>query len=301
MLKPLFCGIFAVAISLPALSGNHNHYGKKNLQPQLIELWRIEESLSRPESIVHDQHRDVLYVSNINGGTTTKDGSGYISKISVDGDIIEERWISGLNAPKGMTISGNHLYVADIDSLVEISLESTQVTNIYPGDGAQFLNDVAADKRGNIYVSDSRQQTVYRLKEGEFTIWVDDEQISEPNGVFLRNNKLIIAAGDASTESPGRNRYLQTINLRNKKIKPLRDTAPIGSLDGIERNSMGGYFLTDFRSGNIFHYTRKNGATVLTTPEPGSADLEYNKEEETIYVPILNTGKVIAYKVLWCK
>ncbi|MGH1487208.1 MAG: SMP-30/gluconolactonase/LRE family protein [Cellvibrionaceae bacterium] len=278
-------------------AGNHKH----RLEPTLVELWTVDESLIRPESVVYDEYRDVLYVSNINGGTTDKDGNGYITRISVDGDILDAEWISGLNAPKGMTISNGKLYVADIDSLLEISLETQQVLNVYPAEGAQFLNDVAADRYGNVYVSDSRQQTVYRLHYGLLDVWVDDERISEPNGLFARAGRLIIAAGDSTAERPGRSRYLQSINFKNKKIKPVTDTTPLGSLDGIEKTGMGGYFLTDFREGNIIYFTRKQGAKVLATPEPGTADIDYVKDQQVLYVPILNTGKLIAYKVLWCK
>ena len=276
-------------------------YKKHHLEPTLVELWTVDESLIRPESVVYDSHRDVLYVSNINGGTTDKDGNGYITKISVDGDILETEWISGLNAPKGMTISGGRLYVADIDSLVEISIETQQILNVYPAEGAQFLNDVAADKYGNVYVSDSRQQTVYRLHYGSLDVWVDDERISEPNGLFARAGRLIIAAGDSSAERPGRSRYLQSINFKNKKIKPVGDDTPIGSLDGIDKTGMGGYFITDFREGNIMYFTRKQGAVVLASPETGTADIDYVQDQQILYVPILNTGKLIAYKVLWCK
>ena len=232
---------------------------------------------------------------------SSEQSNSYISRVTDDGEFLEEQWISGLNAPKGMTISGDFLFVADIDRLVQVSLETNEVVNVYPAAGAQFLNDVAADSAGNIYVSDSRQQTIYRLHNGVFDVWVDDARISEPNGLFARRGKLIVAAGDSSAESPGRSRYLQTVNYRNKKIKPLKDTTPIESLDGIEKSDMGGYFLTDFRTGDIFHYTRKDGATVLATPEAGSADLDYDAQTRVMYVPILNTGKLIAYQVLWCR
>ncbi|MFT6387787.1 MAG: sugar lactone lactonase YvrE [Cellvibrionaceae bacterium] len=289
---------FIALLSFPVLSSS---YYRQRLEPRLVELWVLDESLSRPESVVYDKARDVLYVSNINGSPTEKDGNGYIAMVSVDGDIIEQEWVSSLDAPKGMAVSGDYLYVADIDRLVEISLATGQVINSYPGEGAQFLNDVAADKRGNIYVSDSRQKTIYRLHNGGFDVWVDDDRISEPNGIFARYGKLVVAAGDNSTERPGRSRFLQTINFKNKKIKPLGETTSLGSLDGVEKSGMGGYFLSDFRSGDISYYTKSQGATVLVNPEPGTADIDYVIDQNILYVPILNTGKLIAYKVLWCR
>ncbi len=297
MLKTIIAGL-VLLLSLPAFAASDH---KKRLQPHLAELWTLDHSLSRPESVVYDQQHDLLYVSNINGNPSEKDGNGYISIVSVDGDVIQQEWVSGLDAPKGMAIKGSFLYVADIDSLVEISLETGSVLNRYPGDGAQFLNDVALDKAGNVYVSDSRQQTIYRLKGGSFEVWMDDERISEPNGIFARHGKLIVAAGDSSSERPGRSRFLQAIRFKNKKLKVLGGGEPIGSLDGVEKSGVGGYFLTDFRSGDIYHYTKSQGAVRIASPEPGTADIDYVVDQQILYVPILNTGKLIAYKVLWCK
>jgi len=277
------------------------HYKHRKLQPTLVELWTVDEMLSRPESVVYDAERDILYVSNIDGSPSEKDGVGYISTISPEGDIIEKEWISGLNAPKGMAIYGSSLFVSDIDTLIEINLDSGAIVNLYEAEGAIFLNDVAIDSWGQVYVSDSSQNRIYRLRQGSLTVWVDDERISRPNGIFVRHGKLIVAAGDSSADRPDRARYLQSIKLRNKRIRPIVDETPIGSLDGVEKSNGGGYFISDFRSGDLYHFTRAQGAVLLATPEKGSADIDFVASQNILYVPILNTGKLIAYKVLWCR
>lgn len=72
MFQNIIVGVAITVMALPVMaSGIH----KKRLQPHLVEMWRIEESLSRPESVVYDRQREVIYVSNINGGTMIKDGS----------------------------------------------------------------------------------------------------------------------------------------------------------------------------------------------------------------------------------
>ena len=54
-------------------------------QPQ--ESWSAE-GFKAPESALLDEARGVLYVSNVNGNPTDKDGNGYISKLSPDGTVI---------------------------------------------------------------------------------------------------------------------------------------------------------------------------------------------------------------------
>ena len=99
---------------------------------------------------------------------TSKDNQGFISKVSpLNCSIIELNWVTGLNAPKGMTIINNTnntlLYVSDITDLVEIDVKSGKIINRYNAPGSAFLNDVVSDNQGHIYVSDTVANTIYRL------------------------------------------------------------------------------------------------------------------------------------------
>ena len=64
----------------------------------------------------------VYFVANINGSPLGKDGNGFISRLTRDGKVDSLKFIAGgrggavLNAPKGMAISGDTLWVADIDA-----------------------------------------------------------------------------------------------------------------------------------------------------------------------------------------
>ena len=84
--------------------------------------WETDAGFKQPESTVYDADRDVLYVSNINGQGTDKDGNGYISKVALDGTVTESEWVTGLDGPKGLAIVGDKLYVSDITALVEIDI-----------------------------------------------------------------------------------------------------------------------------------------------------------------------------------
>jgi len=89
--------------------------------PAMEVKWRIDH-LEKPESVVYDMKSDSLYVSNINGGALELDKNGFISKISIAGKVIEKEWVTGLDGPKGLVISNNNLYVADINKIWKISL-----------------------------------------------------------------------------------------------------------------------------------------------------------------------------------
>ena len=70
------------------------------------EVWSLD-GFHAPESALLDNERNVLYVSNISGEPNAKDGVGFISKVSLDGKMQEAEWVKGLNAPKGLVMSGD--------------------------------------------------------------------------------------------------------------------------------------------------------------------------------------------------
>src|SRR3989304_7399957 len=157
MLKKLFFMQSATLIfSLGLLTQVH----ADTATPEL--LWELE-GFSNPESVVYDKQNNVLYVSNVNGQVTEKDGNGFISKVSLDGAILEKEWVSGLDAPKGLALHGNKLYAADIDTLVEIDIASATITNRYQVADAMFFNDVAASNSGEIFVSDMMMNRIHAL------------------------------------------------------------------------------------------------------------------------------------------
>ncbi|HLU47138.1 MAG TPA: hypothetical protein VK116_03610, partial [Planctomycetota bacterium] len=91
---------------------------------------RITQALHTPESALHDPVADVYLISNINGSPFGEDGKGYIARIAPDGEILVEKWIDGetadttLNAPKGMAIVGDVLWVADVNVVRRFDRES---------------------------------------------------------------------------------------------------------------------------------------------------------------------------------
>ena len=84
------------------------------------------EGFSTPESAVHDTIADVYLVSNINGSPFGDDKAGFISRVSPDGKVLDLKWIDGssadveLNAPKGLALVAETLYVADVNVVRKI-------------------------------------------------------------------------------------------------------------------------------------------------------------------------------------
>lgn len=158
-------------------------------------VWTIAADLNAPESAYYDAGSKSVFVSSINGQIAEKDGNGYISRLSADGKVINAKWATGLNAPKGLRSVGGTLWVSDIDEVVGIEIASGRIASRVPVEGARFLNDLATAPDGTIYVSDSQAFRIYAVKDGKASVFVEGEDaIETPNGVLVDGNRLIVGS-----------------------------------------------------------------------------------------------------------
>ena len=263
-----------------------------------LELLWETQGFNNPESVIYDASIDTLFVSNVNGSPVEKDGNGYISKILLDGTILKKQWIIGLNAPKGLAIHDNTLYVSDIDTLVAIDIPSATITNTYKVDDAKFLNDVAANNQGEIFVSDMLLNRIHRLNDDQFNIWLESPELENPNGLHVEGENLILGTWGVmtdgfATEVPG---HLKSISIKDKSISSFGGT-PIGNLDGVESDGNNGYYVTDWIAGKLYQINKKGDATLLLELEQGMADHEVILEQKLILLPMMKNDKVLAYKI----
>src|SRR5258707_15768583 len=86
----------------------------------LEKLWETDTIIAVPESVHPDPSKPLLYVSLIDGGSWDADGKGGVGLLHSDGTHYVGTWVQGLNAPKGMGIYGDRLYVADMNEVVVI-------------------------------------------------------------------------------------------------------------------------------------------------------------------------------------
>jgi sugar lactone lactonase YvrE len=265
--------------------------------PSVTKSWELA-GFKQPESVVYEPGEGVLYVSNVDGSPTEKDGQGFISRVSLEGRMLDEKWVDGLNAPKGLAVSGGKLYVADIDALVEIDL-ADKTTARYEAEGAKFFNDVTADGAGRVYVADTFTNAIWRLDGGSFTHWLSDPDLAAPNGLLAEDGQLVVTPlGEVAEGGEGRNaEHLRTVSLAHKSVASLGDRTPIGNLDGLQPDGKGNYFVTDWVSGGLFHVRPSGAATKLLALNAGSADLEYVESAGLIVIPMMNDGQLVAYRV----
>ncbi|MDB4916935.1 MAG: glucose sorbosone dehydrogenase [Gemmatimonadetes bacterium] len=163
------------------------------------------DSLKEPESVLYDADQDVYFISNIDGPSAAKDGKGFISRVPAGGGVKSLRWIESgrngamLNAPKGMSINGDTLWVSDLDVMRAFNRKTgAPIASLdLSGQGAAFLNDVVTGADGNVYITDSevafdvkgnsmhpRADRVFRVDgRRAVTIALETDRLMRPNGI----------------------------------------------------------------------------------------------------------------------
>ena len=262
--------------------------------PQL--LWETK-GLAQPELVVKDPATGAIYVSNINGAIMQKDGNGFIARLKPDGTIIERQWVKGLNAPTGLALHDRTLYVADVDELIEINAASGEILNRHAAKGAIFLNDVAVDQDGVVYVSDTPMNTIWRLKDGVFEAWLANDALKGPNGLLVEGGKLIVASfGQLPEQGTPELGGLLAVDLKDQSVSTIRND-PIGNLDGLQLLQAGIFLVTDWAAGALYRVGTKGKPERLLKLNKASADLVYLADEKTVLVPIMLSNTLVAYKL----
>ncbi len=262
-------------------------FGTGTLQAQKLEkVWEVTTGLQTPESVLYDSERDIIYVSNINGGSAEKNGNGFISILTPDGNIKNLEWITNLNAPKGMAIYDGKLYVSDISQLVEIDIEQGKIIQKYNASEAIFLNDVSACKNGMIFVSDTRTAKIHVLENSIFRVWISGEPLERPNGLMAENGKLFI--GDNN---------IYEVDILTQKIEMIIKNA--GGVDGLVKNSAGKFVFSNWPGRIFINQNGKNIKLLDTTKEKiNSADIDYDLKHDLILVPTFFDNKIIADRIV---
>lgn len=251
--------------------------------PTLVQLWETDTVLTTCESVLYDKDSDRIFVANIVGDPTGKNGDGTIAIISKSGEVENVNWASGLNAPKGMAILNDHLYVTDIDELVAINLEDGSIANRYPVKNAVFLNDAASNGE-TIYFSDNRDGKVYFLEDEAVQILIEGQE--NINGLQFDD------AGE-----------LYGLDAKGLRKYPLDGAEPemvndkiIGG-DGLIILDDGS-FIASVWKGEIYYADSDSTHQMLDTTEQESntADIGYIPDEQMLLVPTFYKNKVVAYK-----
>ena len=253
-------------------------------QHQLVKKWETKEPVPVPESALPVPGKNELYVSLIDGNGNEKDGKGGVGIINQDGSVKNLNWIEGLNAPKGLGIYKNKLYIADLTEVVVVDTKKATVIKKIPIPETVFLNDITVDEKGVVYVSDTRLNKVFRLINDVPELYLDS--VTSANGLKAMGTDLYILAGT------------ELWKIDQNKVKTIIAKGFESGGDGIEPVGNGDFLVSCWVG--IFYYVKANGEIEKLLDVQGkmnTADFAYNPETKTVFVPTFNNNSVIAYEL----
>lgn len=266
--------------------------------------------LDKPESVLIDGDR--MWVSVIGGSPTDQNDDGRI--LSADlacaraqgvAACLKPTGIDGareeikLDGPKGMARIGDWIYVADIDKVRRFNAADGKQGDDIALAGATFVNDLAADGAGGLWVSDSGLKFTDAGAEptGSAAIWRIDAAgvatkvasgpgLGLPNGVITQGEALLVGRFD---DEGGEGRVVAV--SATGEIKPWAST-PKGGLDGLAWLPTGELVVSSWGAESVF-VLGADGALKATVPaHKGPADLAVDAEGQLIWIPAFMDGGV---------
>ncbi|HOW43806.1 MAG TPA: hypothetical protein PK919_01405 [Candidatus Aminicenantes bacterium] len=244
--------------------------------------WSVTEGLAVPEAVTYDPQADACYVSNY-----FNEGQEFLSKVSLAGQVIEKEWLKGLRMPTGLLVRGNTLYAVDRSGLNLIDIRGKRIVKTIPLPGVRMANDVAVDRAGNIYVSDTPAGIVFRMRGETLEPWL--KGLERPNALFCEKNRLLI----------GQNGKLIAADLGSGTAQVLARFEAGSNIDGIEPDGAGGYWVGD-HSGKLFRFSASGEKTLLldtSNPDEKIADFAYIPGRKLLIIPTFDGNSVAAYSL----
>lgn len=259
-----------------------------------------------PEGVLHDGVADVYLVSNVNGGPADKDDNGFIARLAPGGAVLALKWIDGaaadvtLHGPKGMAISHDTLFVADIDAVRLFDRTSGAPLGAWPLDGAAFLNDLAVGPDGTLYVTDTGvapgegglvpngRDGIYRREGDRWTAVVTGEGLGNPNGILADSAGLTVVtfvSGEVYTVDPASG---------ERAMLPKPDA---GGLDGVVRLADGSLLISSWGAQRVYRLAPAGTYTMASDSVQSPADIAFDAARRALLIPDFLNDRVLVRPV----
>jgi gluconolactonase len=244
-------------------------------------------NLRMPESVAVAPDGKV-YVSEI--GEFGKDGDGRISVVGADG--APSPFAEGMDDPKGIAFHGDTLFVADNKRVLKVAADGKwevfAAAEAFPAT-PQFLNDIAVDSSGNVYISDSgdlkgKGGAIFRIDpQGKVSTVVDSNNplVLGPNGLFVTAQGELLSVDFVSGT-------LYKVNPDNGELTKVAEG--LGAADGLVQGSDGTYYVSDWEGGKVFSVSQDGEVKLLKDGYAAAADIALSADGKEILVPDMKGG-----------
>ncbi len=245
----------------------------------------FSQTYNGPESAILDDAHNRYIVANAGNGMS----GGSI--LAVDRTDLSLSYLisSGVDAPKGMVILGDTLYVNDLTVIRVIDLNTNTLVRSIAVAGASFLNDLACDN-AYLYASDNIANKIFKIDipSDAMVNAYSDPGLSAPNGLYYdgSNNRLLICS--FRTNAP-----IQELDLGSGNFSVVLNTS-VNNLDGISMDNNGNLYFSNWGNNKIYKVDPALSMIIDSIDQGfnGPADIFYCQQNDTLIVPSMNADKV---------
>lgn len=232
------------------------------------------------------------------------EGKGYI--LYLKNDTLREFIPAdgNLNAPKGMQIIENHLFIADVNRVVvyDLNNKTSKPQIITFPQGEIFVNDLTS-KNDTLYASVSNTGNLYKLVISDINninnqILTKYANVVGANGIIISYDKMYIASYPANTGKPTNENVVYVINDLEHPNPEKLITQP-GIYDGVQisadKNTL---YVSNWKPVEIIGINLKDKSisTVLENSEIKSI-ADFTLQDSTFYIPDLAGSKLFIEKI----
>ncbi|WP_209390675.1 acetolactate decarboxylase [Chryseobacterium sp. RR2-3-20] len=256
---------------------------------------KVINGFAMPESITSDGKR--YFVSNQGQDVFSEDADGFISEISEDGKLISLKFLPEtgvLNAPKGMAIDKNILYVADLNRVIGFDIDTKKTVFELKVPDAKILNDVCLLSKGFIGVTETLSGNIYRINTQNKSFEIIGN-IPTANGInYNAKTDQIVVCTNGKNYGDG-SIYIKSGKENFKKLPNIAN----GFFDGVEWLDNTHLLISDWVSfptksyGKLWTYDLENQKSDMLLTEESIADIYYNQSSQKIFMPQMLKNRVL--------
>lgn len=305
---PLVAVAAACTSQRPDRAADHRQSPDSSAEASRI---RVGVDFRAPESVRYDPDQDVYFISNINGGMSSRDGNGFIMRVSAanpaDATIFAQSGRGGvtLDAPKGLALAGDTLWVTDIDVVrgfdrhTGAPLATVDLRPLH----ARFLNDIVAAPDGTLYLTDTGIEVgpdgvlpvggdrVFHIGAGHaITVVAEGDSLRWPNGIAwdAAHRRLIVV--------PFHDLVSYVLALDGGYVRRVPLAATRGQFDGVEVLPGGRMLVTSWGDSAVYLVTDSTSRRIiggLVSP----ADIGLDTRRNVLAIPLPNRDRVEYWKL----
>ena len=305
--RPPHRWLAALPLLLPLASCVEPRDAAAALADREARLVGVVDRFHAPESVRYDPERDVYYVSNMYLYGSEKDGNGFIAELDAAdprrGRILAQGGRDGvtLHAPKGLALTGDTLWTADIDVLRGFHRVTGRplATIDFAAHRPTLLNDVAVAPDGTLRVTDTgvvlsrfgviadtTGDRVFRVgPAGAIAELPAGDPYPKPNGITwdARNRRWLVVTFD-----PFHSR-LYALDDRTGARTPLAEGH--GRWDGVEVLADGRLLVTSWSDSSVHLLDGADDRRIIRhRGQP--ADLGIDTRRNLILLPVADFDRV---------